>query len=201
MRVWKENKLLFCIGFLFLLLIGSTVTYFQAESQMANKFYTAEAKIYLNEKFNPNDQWLPGEEKQKEVRFGNEGDVAAVLRIRFQKTLTGRDGISEAVTNKIQLNFTEKFLTEWEQHGDWYYYKKVLEPEQLTDVTLRSVTISNELGNDEHGILKDYSGAVFDVQIKGELLQASLAEEAAGWQNWEWIPELSGNQITWKQRN
>lgn len=201
MKKMRRRKWLFGAGLLALLMTGSIFAYFSASDSLENQFYTAEAKIFLNETFNPKDEWLPGEEKQKEVRFGNEGSIAAVLRIKFTRSLTMQNGTEEKDTDKIQLKFADGFQTEWEQHGEWYYYKKVLEPSAMTDITLRSVTISDTLGNDEHQITKDYSASVFDVQVEGELLQASLASKSAVWEDWDWIPEVSGSQVTWKRGN
>lgn len=201
MKKRKRKRQWFIVGLLSLLVVGSTFSFFSAEGRIENKFHSTEARIYLNEKFNPNDRWVPGEEKQKEVWFGNDGNMAAVLRIRFEKSLEGINGISETITDKIQLNFADDFDIEWEQHGEWYYYKKVLEPSMVTGITLKSVTISDKLSNGENGILKNYSNSIFDVSIKGELLQASLGKETAQWQQWEWIPEIINEKVVWKQRN
>lgn len=184
-----------------LLTVVGTLTYFYAAEKLKNPFQMAEAKIYLNEKYNPKDRWLPGEQKQKEVCFGNDGKIAAVLRVQFTKTmddLSNRSGIKE-LGKEVELNFSGEFFREWEQHGDWYYYKKVLEPGKITDITLQSVTLSNEIGNDEHGIQKNYAGAIFDIQVRGELLQASVADVAAEQQNWKWIPEVTGENVAWRE--
>lgn len=136
--------------------------------------------------------------KTKEVRFGNEGEIEAVLRVRFTPILKGQDGEEDKVAaEKFKLNFSKDFQTDWMRKGDWYYYKKTLSSGELTDVTLKSVTISDAIGNDEHGISKDYSNAVYDVKIEGELLQASLAKEAASSMNWGLTPTVTGKDVTW----
>ena len=43
----------------------------------------------------------------------------------------------------------------------------------------------------------DYSGASYDVKIEGELLQASLATEAANYMKWGMIPTVTGTTVTW----
>lgn len=182
------------------LMVGSTLAYFRSSYGIENKLKTADAKVYLNEKFDPNDQWLPGEEKQKEVRFGNEGWISSVLRVKFMPIIEKADGSQEVISaDLLQLNFIENMAETWEKHGDWYYYKKVLAPSEMSEVTLKSVTLSDQIGNDEHGISRDYSSEIFDVQIKSELLQASLAKEGAIKQNWEWIPEVMEDQVKWTQ--
>lgn len=198
-RQHRKKRFIVGMSLIAVLLIGCMYAYFKGTEAMENEFQVAQAKIYLNEKFNPKDEWLPGEEKQKEVRFGNDGAMEAVLRVKFTATMEspGNTLLIEP-TDKVKLNFADTFENEWEKHGDWYYYKKVLEKSELTGITLKSVTISDEIGNDEHGIQKDYSKVIFDVQIESELLQASLAAESAKQQKWDLIPTVTGNQVQWK---
>lgn len=198
MRIKKNKKLLLLLGMLVLLVFGSTLAYFQKSENIDNKFQSAEAKIYINEKFDPNDRWVPGEEKQKEVQFGNEGKIDTVLRVKFTPVLKLEDGTEDEIAAKdFALNFASDFNTSWEKHGGWYYYKKVLKSSQMTDITLKSVTISDKIGNDEHGISTDYTGAFYDVKIEGELLQASLATEAAKYMKWDVTPQISDQQVNW----
>lgn len=199
MKKKKGRKMLMISGLLVLLAAGSTFAYFRESESIDNKFQSAEAKINLTEKFDPNDRWVPGEEKQKEVRFGNEGTVASVLRVKFTPVLKLENGTEAAEAAKgFRLNFSEDFRKNWTDGGDgWYYYQKVLSPDQMTDITLKSVTVSDQIGNDEHGITTDYSGASYDVKIEGELLQASLASEAASYMKWEKIPTVTGETVTW----
>lgn len=198
MKKKKSKKILLIFGLLSLLAIGGTMAYFQKSESIDNKFKSAEAKVYLNEKFDPNDEWVPGEEKQKEVRFGNEGKIAAVLRVKFTPVLKLKNGKEDSEAAKdFQLNFADDFSQNWTEKDGWHYYNKVLSPEELTNITLKSVTISDAIGNDEHGIATDYSGASYDVKIEGELLQASLATEAANYMKWGMTPTVTGETVTW----
>ena len=198
MKKKKSKKILLIFGLLSLLVIGGTMAYFQKSESIDNKFKSAEAKVYLNEKFDPNDEWVPGEEKQKEVRFGNEGKIAAVLRVKFIPVLKLKNGTEDSEAAKgFLLNFVDDFTQNWTEKDGWYYYNKVLSPEELTDITLKSVTISDAIGNDEHRIVTDYSGASYDVKIEGELLQASLATEAARYMKWGMTPTVTGETVTW----
>ncbi len=195
----NKRRMILILGVLIPLVIGSTFAYFTKTVKMDNRFRSSEAKVYLNEKFDPKDRWVPGEEKQKEVRFGNEGQIAAVLRVRFTSVLKRSDGTEDAEAAKnFKLNFSDDFDKNWIRSGEWYYYTKVLSAGDLTDVTLQSVTISDQIGNDEHGIQPDYSNASYDVKIEGELLQASLASEGAVQLNWGKIPTVTGDSVTWK---
>lgn len=199
MKKQQNKKVMLILGMLTLLVVGIIFAFFQKSESIDNKFQTAEAKINLTEKFDPNDRWVPGEEKQKEVRFGNEGTVASVLRVKFTPVLKLENGTEDTeATKEFKLNFAENFQENWTDGGDgWYYYNKILAPDQMTDITLKSVTISDQIGNDEHGIETDYSGASYDVKIAGELLQASLASEAAEYMKWGLIPSVTKDVVTW----
>lgn len=200
MRRRKNKKFLLILGLLAVLAVGSTLSYFYASDTIDNKFRTTEAKAYISEKFDPNDRWVPGEEKQKEVRFGNDGEIAAVLRAKFTPVLKLKDGTEDPeAAGDFQLNFSTDFQKDWVKDGDWYYYKKVLSPSQMTDITLKSVTVSDQTGNDEHGIRTDYSGASYEVKVEGELLQASLAAESATYMKWKMIPTVTGETVAWKK--
>lgn len=187
-------------GMFALFVMSGAFAYFTAQYSIDNRLNGSEAKVYLNELFDPNDKWVPGEEKQKEVRFGNEGKIASVMRAKFTQQLKRKDGTADPDAVKgFSLNFSDKFREEWEQIGDWYYYKKVLEPGQMTDITLKSVTISNQIGNDEHQIAPDYSQAEYDVKIEGELIQASAASEGASSMKWGAVPQVTGDTVVWTQ--
>jgi predicted ribosomally synthesized peptide with SipW-like signal peptide len=198
MKKIKHRKIAMLLCTISLLIIGSTFAYFQKTVNVDNKFQSSQAKVYLNEKFNPNDEWVPGEEKQKEVRFGNEGQMDAVLRVRFTPVLKLQDGTEDTEEAKdFQLNFSNNFDKDWTKSGEWYYYNKVLSKDAITDVTLKSVTVSNKISNDEHGIETDYSKAVYEVKIEGELLQSSLATEAAKDLKWGLTPTVTGESVAW----
>ena len=119
--------------------------------------------------------------------------------MKFTPVLKLKDGTEDAEAAKgFQLNFADDFEQNWTDGDDgWYYYNKVLEPDQMTDLTLKSVTISDKIGNDEHKIGKDYTEASYDVKIEGELLQASYAAEAATQMSWGKTPAVTGKQVTW----
>lgn len=200
MKKKKYRKLFWIAGIFVLFVMNGTFAYFMASNQIDNRLKCMEAKIYLNELFDPNDQWVPGEEKQKEVRFGNEGKIDSVMRARFTPVLKRKDGTEDPEAAKgFQLNFSPEFSSDWTKIGDWYYYGKVLGPEQMTDITLKSVTVSDNIGNDEHHIATDYSQAEYDVKIEGELLQASAASEGAASLEWGAVPTVTGESVTWKK--
>lgn len=168
-------------------IVGVGAYYFQTHS-MDNKLDTAKPKVYMNEKFDPTDKWVPGEEKEKEVKFGNEGSMDCYLRAQFTPKLTLKDGteITDAdIPDGFVLNFASGFSNEWTSGSDgWYYYKELLPQGAKTPLTLESVTISSDIGNDVHGIEIDYSGATFSVDIDSEFIQSENASDAAAENRW-----------------
>ena len=198
-KVKNKKILLLVIGIIALLAVECAFAFFHTSDSIDNHFQTAEAKVYMDETFASGDTWVSGEEKQKEVRFGNEGTMASVLRVKFTPVLTRKDGtVDEVAAQNFTLNFSDDFSRNWVKKGEWYYYKKVLSPSQVSEVTLKSVTVSDQIGNDEHGIQTDYSGATYEVKVEGELLQASLATEGAEALQWGLSPTVNGEQVTWK---
>lgn len=198
----KIIKLIIASGLLSITLFGVTMAYYYHSIKIDNDFTAAEAKVYMNEKFDPSDKWVPGEEKEKEVRFGNEGSTDVLLRVKFTVKLQMADG-SEVTDNDIlksfKLNFEDNFEDEWIMGDDgWYYYTKVLESGQITDVTLKSVTIGSGISNDVHKTTDDYSSAVFKVDIASEMIQSSGAAEAASAQGWKMKPAVSDGNVTWQ---
>ena len=193
----KIRKPYLIAGVSLLLLIGVTGAFFQSDLPVTNPFSTGNAQIYMKEKFESDDKWVPGEEKQKEVKFGNDGDTAVVMRASFRPSLklaNGKPVTDPEILNGFVLNYADIFEEEWEQHGDWYYYKKVLEPGEETDITLASVLINRNIGNDVHEIQTDYSGAVMDVKIENEALQSTVTKDSTELQNWEYYPYVNRDE-------
>ncbi len=181
---------------------GAVIAHFYKVQSVDNEFQMTKPKVYMNEKFNPKDRWVVGEEKEKQVRFGNQGDMDTIIRVRFDKKLVLEDGTDISDPDLLAgftLNFSKEFTDHW-IHGndDWYYCKQILKPKEITGVTLNSVTISDQIGNDKRGGDKDYSNAVFRVDVEGQMLQASFAGDGAAQNGWGMIPTVKGSEISWK---
>lgn len=168
-------------------IVGVGAYYFHSQS-MDNEFDVSKPKVYMNEKFDPTDKWVPGEEKEKEVKFGNEGSMDCYLRAKFTPKLTLADGTEVTdsdVLSGFVLNFASDFSNKWTLGSDgWYYYKELLPQGAKTPLTLESVTISSDIGNDVHGIKTDYSGSTFSVDIDAEFIQSENAKDAASENGW-----------------
>lgn len=175
-----------------ILVVVGVGAYFFKSSSFDNLLRTVEPKVILSEKFDPTDKWVPGEQKEKEVKFGNEGNNSCYLRARFIPKLTLADGteVTDAdVLSGFALVYADNFGTNWVDGGDgWFYYKSVLAPGAATPVTLESVKISRNISNDVHGIKTDYTGSTYEVLIEGEFIQTIRADEAAAENGWQVMP-------------
>ncbi len=198
------KEILLLVGIVALLVIVGVSAYFFESMAVVNPFSVGQAKIYLKETFDPSDKWVPGEEKRKEVIFGNEGTVEVVLRARFDKKLTLKGGTEVTdpdILAECKLNFADGFTDLWQKGTDgWYYYKKVVQAEDKTEITLKSVTISDQFSNYVHGVKTDYTGATLDVDIKCEAIQASVKSDSKELQGWAYSPVVSGTNVSWATR-
>lgn len=202
-KVEKKLVLLLLVICLILQVVVGVNAYYYNSTHLDNPFELTKPEVYLSEKFDETDKWVPGEEKQKEVSFGNSGTMDALLRVKFTPTLKTKDGKSMPIDG-CTLNFAAGFdgsTGQWvESHEGtetWYYYKSVLKAGEKTPTTLKSVTISDLFSNDVHGIKTDYSGATFTVEVDAQFIQASHADAGAVDNNWGKTPTVSGSSVSW----
>lgn len=199
-----SKKSLLLVGGCAVLAVSCVLAYFFSSMQVTNLFSVGEANVYLNETFDVDDKWVPGEEKEKTVNFGNDGDMDVVIRAKFTPILKLENGetvTDKAVLNGFQLNYIDTFPNEWEKGDDgWYYYKKVLAPEEKTGETLTSVTMSNRISNDVHGIQTDYSNSQMDVDVVCEAILATVSKDNADLQGWSYYPVVSGTNVSWTKK-
>ena len=87
-----SKKILLLVGGCAVLAVSCILAYFSSSMPVTNPFSIGQANIYLDETFDVDDKWVPGEEKQKEVAFGNDGDVDVVIRARFTPELILKNG-------------------------------------------------------------------------------------------------------------
>ncbi len=198
------GKIILTAGVFGILAVIETYSYFFGTLPTVNPFSTGRAGVHLSEDFNASDRWVPGEEKKKEAVFGNDGTQDVLLRVRFQKELIKSDDsyeTSDAILSGFQLNYADTFEADWELHSDgWYYYKKLLKPNETTGKTLVSVTMNPAIGNDQHQNQTDYSNAKMNIEVKGEVVQASAASSGARIEDWDAIPSIEGNKVSWRRK-
>lgn len=173
--------------------VGGTLGYYKNSAGVTNRISTKESGVTLREVFNPADHWLPGETKEKQVSFSNSGDVPQVIRFQYTGKWSDSSGTSlpePAVPPTVKLADTGN----WTKIGDWYYYKKVLQPAAVTANVIESVTFDKSLTNGGYDGKTDYSDKRYTLTVTVESLSANTTETAAGW---HMTFTDSGGTLTW----
>ena len=200
----KYKRIFLLVSVCVMLIVSGVLAFFSGSMTATNPFSVGEAGVYLKETFDVDDKWVPGEEKKKTVYFGNDSDMDIVIRAKFTPTLKLKSGetvTDTAVLSGFCLNYTDTFPNEWEKGDDgWYYYKKVLVPGEKTGETLMSVTMSNSIGNDVHGIQTDYSNSQLDVNVVCEAILAAISENNVDIQDWDYYPLVNGTNVSWLKK-
>lgn len=161
--------------------IGSTGAVIRHQITMTNKIKTPTVEVKVEETVGK----VENGQKQKEVRFKNEGEADVFLRVAYaetwksegeeenvllannKKALTG-EGDSIDIASKNQL-FTSK---DWYYADGWYYYKHVLPADGTTGEVLTAVDFSEvgEKAGEKAGI---YEEAKYELHFQTEAVQAS----------------------------
>lgn len=174
--------------------VGGTLGYYKNSAGVTNRISTKESGVTLREVFNPADHWLPGETKEKQVSFSNSGDVPQVIRFQYTGKWSDSSGTSlPGLTVQPTVNLAD--AGNWTKIGDWYYYKKVLQPAAVTDNVIKSVTFDKSLTNSGYDGKADYSGKRYALTVTMESLSANTTETVAGW-NMTFTD--SGGTLTWQ---
>lgn len=173
--------------------VGGTLGYYKNNAGVTNRISTKESGVTLREVFNPADHWLPGETKEKKVSFSNSGDVPQVIRFQYTGKWSDSSGTplpEPAVPPTVNLADTGN----WEEIDGWYYYKKVLQPNDVTANVIKSVTFDKSLTNGGYDGKADYSDKRYTLTVTVESLSANTTETVAGW---HMTFTDSGGTLTW----
>ena len=107
----NRKRIAVIMGLCLVLMIGGVYAYFSESSSMNNPFTTPNPSVEIVENFNPADQWLPGEEKRKEVTFNNSGNVESLMRFKVEVWMTDPEGkeVESIPENFYTLNWSDNF--------------------------------------------------------------------------------------------
>lgn len=159
---------------------GATTAYYYASNTTQNPMATKGTSVYLQEVFNKDDKWLPGETKEKIVRFGNQTDKPQVLRFRATEGwLNGNAAWTPTTANPIQLHWTAALSSDWTFIDGWYYYKQPLAVGSMTAPVLDWAKFNTTLSNDGHA--EDFSGKTFRLNVEMETLDVNTTITSLQW--------------------
>lgn len=142
----NKKSLIAIIAVLLVVVIGATFAYFQSSASFENLFTTGTYKVVTTEVFESPTNWAPGEEIPKIITSTNEGTIPAAVRVSY--TEQWLDENNQDITNQVDegtaiINFDN--TSDWELVDNYYYYKYILEPGDMTSSFIRSVTLNPNL--------------------------------------------------------
>ena len=174
----KRKKLMvFILGCMALLLIGSSLAIWSGKLQQVNELKADTMSAKIEETFVQGSE--PTGTVAKQVSFKNDSSCSTFLRVSYAETWETTEGSEQKLLNnqvngidvakKNWLNGFGENSDLWQDGGDgWYYYKRVLQPDAQTETILESVTFPNYTGE-----YKAYQDADYQLYFRMELLQAS----------------------------
>ncbi len=188
----RAKPLVFLGAILLFSAIAVTLAIFTSESSIANRFQAMTYDVTLEEEFY--DTW-----GTKKVVIANNDDKASViLRVSYIEIWSQKVG-DNVFTLSNKVNGEDTVIKDWTSEfkdnfidgkDGWYYYTKVLKPNQSVQI-LNMITKNDTLleGLDDY---KDYD---YELTFSYEAIQAS--EKAAN-DLWEKVITIDGDNITWK---
>lgn len=211
MNIGKKRNILIVLLFaLAIAVVGGVLASYNSIASVQNRLNTKDSSVTLNEIFNPSDQWVPGETKQKEVSFGNVGESDQVVRFKVSEIWYDNKGTSDDLTDDSEwtysgsydplpavINYTSEITgtnASWVRIGDYYYYNKILAPGESTPIVIESVTFSNLISNSGPGAVDDFSDKRYSLTVQLETMNVNTTETIAGW---NMTFTSNGDTLTW----
>ena len=173
----KNHTMLFMIGCLAILLIGTCYAFWSGQIGHTNQLKADTVTADIKEIFKQNT--APTGKVQKQVSFQNDSSSSVFLRVCYAETWQKTED-DKTVLLSNQVNGTDVAVKNWKNGfgkesslwadgGDgWFYYKKVLEPGAKTENILENVDFPDY--TDEHA---GYKGADYQLYFRMETLQLS----------------------------
>ena len=120
------------------------------------------------------DNWT-GTVTTKEVSVKSLGSKKTYARVSLTPVWYSVDGDPKPglPVDNVQLNLASGYSVNWTYSDGWYYYKRILNQDEVTELLLTSVTLSSTDG---------YEGLVLKIVINAEGVQASHDAYKDAWQ-------------------
>jgi len=176
----KSKLLLFTVGMIALLGIGSTFSFLKLEVEKTNNLTAHNTDVEIKEKFPDNPK--TGKDVTKEVEFVNKGSSSVFLRMSYTEYWqAGGADTGNLLSNQVGnvdvavKNWNKSFnplreSSNWVSGSDgWYYYKKVLKSGASTGLVLDSVSFQNFAAEE----FQDYKKADYHLYFRTEVVQCS----------------------------
>lgn len=222
-RYWKRNEsikidLKLIVAFTLLVVtsifgFGNVYAWLSNQNTASNIINTPVAEVAIVEGNTPEDLdgWTPqniswGNDVLKYVRFSNTGQSTMLIRATYAQTwksgtayLSNLAKIDSGYVNVAEPHwtisgFTNNSLWWYNTNDGWYYYRKILEPGESTDVVMDKVTF---ISPEPPG----YNGAEYSILFRLESCQYSSNPEnenqLASWKTFGTTYTVSSGTLTW----
>mgnify|MGYP004703161181 CR=1 FL=1 len=191
----KKNLMLMAVAgtLVALLITGGVMAWFTDTATITNSFTAGTVDVVLKE-MGPNDEewnfegfrwinWNPGDITKKEVVVESKGSKKTYVRIKATIAWTSNTPmISPLPTNNVTLDYNANDWLFYDPtplnptSGDeYYYYKDILEVNEVTTPFFNTVTLSGPLTTNM------YQGKTLSVNVTTEAIQASNGAMLAQW--------------------
>lgn len=160
--------------------ISTTWATYQETAIIHNVLSTKQTGILLAEDFSQFSTFLPGETIEKEPYFVNTGQRDMLLRVPKDFSREWSDGSGNLLAEKVVIDWSDFWREDWFLSGNYYYYKKKLQPGAKTPPIMEFLKLSEEISNDGHDGA-DYSGKEFNLTIEAEAIPADAVSVHTAW--------------------
>lgn len=151
--------------------IGSFASWFTSKDQVENEFNIGSYDIVTHEEFTPEGHSI-GENITKEVTVQNTGTLPAYVRVKIVPFWKNGMPLKCNGVDTVSLNFSNS--SEWFNIGDFYYYKKILQPGEKSEPLLDGLVVNSELKDNS-----DYKieNLVVDVFTESFIYEGDMKED------------------------
>lgn len=161
---------------------------------------TGKSRIFLRVQAKPREGWYKAVEQngqlvQVEADELDESKVIKHWAEAATKTETV-NGVEQKLYIFGEFPGTEE-TNDWKRIGEYCYYKKILNPEETTNIILEEIQL-DVVSNDRHAI--DYSDKVYKLTFDAEAIPVEAGEVQIGLEaEWPQVKVgINGESLTWE---
>jgi predicted ribosomally synthesized peptide with SipW-like signal peptide len=173
----------------------SAVSYafFHDEESVNNEFNTADYKIEAKEFF-PITEWEKDTVLEKIVTISNVGEANVLLRISYneiwyKENENGKKILNNLVngTSIVEKKWTDEFLNDFKLINGWYYYTKVLSPNDEVTILESVKKLTDDYSDQEK----------YELDFHYEVLQA---HKDSSIEVWNIESKITDDEVEWAEK-
>lgn len=174
-KVKRSQILLMITVMICVTAIGGVYAWSKLSASVTNKINTPTVDVEVVEEFDEQAKVDWYQSVDKKVQFKNTGTAPVFIRVSYVELWKdASDKVLSSVVNGqeiVKKNWTNAWKNEWVDGNDgWFYYKKVLQPNDLCS----KILISLEFDSSNLGELADFYGnASYSLKFVSEAVQYS----------------------------